>query len=161
MSSWKLPSVLTWPALAVWEKIASVNFVIIWKESVQLRAQCHASLCFMNEWNWSNCSHWKPPRKLGLVWTRPARLEGSIFPINMHIMLLLRGFLLGFCTHFDWQKQWKVSIWAVRSFIINWTYFWSGRNHNEDQVFTTTVVSCSGPRPGQYIYISFTSLLSG
>ena len=94
------------------------------------------------------------------TWTRPDSLEGSIFPINMHIMLLLRGFLQGFCTHFDWQKQWKVGIWAVRSFIINWTHFWSGRNHNQDQVFTTTVVSCSGPRPGHYIYIS-SSLLSG
>ena len=42
------------------------------------------------------------------TWTRPDSLEGSIFPINMHIMLLLRGFLQGFCTHFDWQKQSQV-----------------------------------------------------
>ena len=143
MSSWKLPSVLTWPALAVWEKIASVNFVIIWKESVQLRAQCHARLCFMNEMNWSSCSHWKPHRQLGLVqpgWTIPFLL------INMHIMLLLRGFLHGFCTHFDWQKQWEIMLLSSRV-IYQQLNFWSDRNQTGASFYQPERRACFTPWP--------------
>ena len=113
MSSWKLPSVLTHMAWTDW---LGQNSICRPRYHEMKGISAAQSQSVFHEWNQLielDCctarllcrAHWMPPRSLGLVrvgWTVPLLL------INMHIMLLLCGFLQGFCTHFHWQKQWKV-----------------------------------------------------